>query len=280
MSDETKNEEINNNESEIKNSTEDQKNTKETDTGKEQNTSKKDDEDKKDESVGKTILRELSEWVVCIVIAFFLAVFIKYFVFTPTLVMQNSMYPTIFDGERVFVNRLVRTFKIQVNRGDIITLEAPSGPISGDKVVATYYDPTGVKWFTHQVLEIGKISYIKRVIGVAGDRVKIEDGKVYINGSLLDESSYLPDGTETYINDTFRHIKSEFVVPEGYVFAMGDNRSYSRDCRELGCIPVEKIEGAVVGRIWPLNRFGAIEKSEVSKDEVDKHNEELNAAGI
>ena len=267
-------------ESEVKNSNE---NTENIDNSNSQEASREttqknnDKKDEKEESITKSFFRELFEWVVCIVIAFFLAVLIKYFVFTPTLVMQNSMYPTIFDGERVFVNRLVRTFRIPVNRGDIITLEAPSGSISSGDVVATYYNQKGIKWFTYQFLEIGKISYIKRVIGVAGDKIKIEDGKVYLNGNLLNESSYLPDGTETYINDTFYHIKSEFVVPEGYVFAMGDNRSFSRDCRELGCIPVEKIEGAVVGRIWPLSKFGAIEKSDISKEEVDKHNDELNS---
>ncbi len=236
---------------------------------------KKDESKREDESLLQMIIRETFEWIMCIVIAFALAVTIKYFVFTPTLVKQSSMYPTIFDGERVFVNRLARTFKLQINRGDIITLEAPSGSISQDSIRAYYVDYKGAKWFTYEVLEIGKISYIKRVIGIAGDTIKIEDGKVYLNGELLDESAYLPDGTETYISDTLTHIKNEFTVPEGYVFAMGDNRSYSRDCRELGCIPIEKVEGKVLFRLWPLSKFGGIKKSDITKEEVDKYDDDL-----
>ena len=233
----------------------------------------KKEEEKREESLPQMIARETFEWIVCILVAFALAVTIKYFIFTPTLVKQSSMYPTIFSDERVFVNRLTRTFKLDIDRGDIITLEAPSGSISQDNVTAYYDEFKGVKWFTYEVLEIGKMSYIKRVIGISGDTIKIEDGNVYLNGELLDESAYLPEGTKTYIDDTsFTHIKDEFVVPAGYVFAMGDNRSYSKDCRQLGCIPIEKIEGKVLFRIWPINKFGGIKKSTITKEEVDKHN--------
>ena len=240
------------------------------------------DENKKDsakrsEEKGekKSIAREILEWIICIAVAFVLAIFIKYFIFTPTLVQMSSMYPTIFNNERVFVNRLVRTFKMELNHGDIVTFEAPSytsetveNVINGN-IKAEYYEREGLEWFTYNVLEIGKISYIKRIIGLPGDTIKIEDGKVYLNGILLDED-YLPDGTETYIREN--GIKSEFTVPEGYVFAMGDNRTGSQDCRAFGCVPIEKIEGRVVIRIWPLTKFGAINKSTVTKEEVDKYN--------
>lgn len=223
----------------------------------------------------KPFWQELIEWIGCIAVAFLLAVFIKYFIFTPTLVKQSSMYPTITDtGERVFVNRLVRTFKLPLNRGDIITLEAPKS-ISGDLVTAVYDEYHGLDWFMHDVVEIGKISYIKRVVAISGDKVRIEGGNVYLNDELLDETEYLPDGTETYIANFTNHIKSEFVVPAGYIFAMGDNRNNSTDCRILGCIPVEKVEGRVVGRIWPLNKFGKITKSTITKEEVDEYDDRL-----
>ena len=76
--------------------------------------------------IKKSVPREILEWIVCIAVAFVLAVIIKYFIFTPTLVLQTSMYPTIYSGDRVFVNRLTRTFKLPLERGDIVTLERPS----------------------------------------------------------------------------------------------------------------------------------------------------------
>ncbi len=263
-------------EEESKKEIEEQKNNQVVEEEKEQEkkTTETETKEKKEEpEEKKSLAREILEWVICIVIAFSLAVVIKYFIFTPTLVKQSSMYPTIYSGDRVFVNRLVRTFRIPLEKGDIITLEAPARITSGD-VVAYYDEYTGMKYFAHEVLEFGRVSYIKRVIGVAGDTIKFEDGKVFVNGEELDESKYLPDGTYTSIElaYTSKHVPSEFVVPEGYVFAMGDNRNASQDCRQLGCIPIEKIEGKVLFRLWPLNRFGGIEKSNLTSKEVDAYN--------
>ena len=237
-------------------------------------------EDKKEESIQKSIAREIMEWILCIVIAISLALFIKYFLFTPTLVMQNSMYPTIFNGDRVWVNRLARTFKWELHRGDIITLEAPSHIVEGQNI-AYYPEHKGIDGFVYYVVEWGKTSYIKRIVGLPGDKIKILDGVVYINDEVLDESDYLPEGTPTIIDpNVYAHVEDEFIVPEGYVFAMGDNRSFSTDCRVLGCIPIEKVEGRVVGRIWPLDRFGAIEKSDITFEEVEKHNREVREGKI
>ena len=237
-------------------------------------------EDEKEESLPKSIAREIMEWILCLVIAFVLAILVKYFLFTPTLVKQSSMYPTIYDGERVFVNRLVRTFKQELHRGDIVTLEAPLF-MNGDGGVKAYYQPhKGIDWILYNMVEINKTSYIKRIIGLPGDKIKIADGKVYLNDELLDESEYLVDGTETYIYPSgyLAQMPDEFVVPEGYIFAMGDNREHSRDCREFGCVPIEKVEGRVIGRIWPLDRFGAITKSDLTIDDVDDYNSGLTSA--
>ena len=237
---------------------------------------KEEDKDKDKEEYKKPLYREIMEWVVCLVVAFAFAICIKYFLFTPTLVKQSSMYPTISGDERVFINRLVRTFKIELKRGDIITLEAPKGIIDGD-IKANYDEYTGMKWFVYEVLEIGKTSYIKRVVGLPGDHIEIKDDKVYVNGEFYDESSYLPDGTKTYIrNASSNGMPNDFVVPEGYIFAMGDNRECSRDCREFGCVPIEKVEGRAEIRIWPLDKFGEIKKSTITKDEVDEYNNRSN----
>ncbi len=227
----------------------------------------------KPEEEKKSFAREAFEWIGCILVAFFLAIFIKYFIFTPTQVKMSSMYPTIYSNERVFVNRLVRTFGIEVKRGDIITFEAPKNEDLKNRepgdYKATYYDREGWSFFVNNVLEMGsdKISYIKRVIGVSGDTIRFVDGYVYVNGELLDESEYLPDGTIT--NPTKDGLPEEFTVPEGYIFAMGDNRRGSKDCRAFGCIPVSKIEGRVEFRIWPLTKFGKITKADVTIDDLD-----------
>ena len=214
----------------------------------------------------KPLWREILEWVLSIICAFFLAVTIKYFVFTPTLVMQNSMTPTILNGERVLINRLVRTFNLEINRGDIVTLEAPISNDSeynellknGDTVKALYRDVNGVfQKFVYYVVEYNKISYIKRVIAIEGDHVVIKDGKLYVNDELQVED-YIPKGVLTNITKSSSYITNDFIVPEGYYFCMGDNREASSDCRTFGCVPKEKIEGKVVCRIWPLTKFGKV----------------------
>ena len=83
----------------------------------------------------------------------------------------------------------------------------------------------------------------------------MRDNKVFINGEPLDESSYLEEGV---ITDNGRGECTNFVVPEGCVFAMGDNRAGSMDCRCFGCIPLAKIEGKVLIRITPFSRFGKV----------------------
>lgn len=206
--------------------------------------------------------KNIIEWIECIVIAIVLAVLIRYFIGTPTIVKKRSMYPTLKQDERLILNRWGRTTKKMPERGDIITFEAPSKmALSAEEVdlnnpVAVYTNrPKNIfSKFTYYVLEWGKQSFIKRVIGLPGEHIKIEDGKVYINGEEYKED-YLQEDVKTTASGVF----TDFVVPENYVFAMGDNRAESTDCRSFGCIPLEKIEGKVVLRFFPFNRFGKVE---------------------
>ncbi len=207
-------------------------------------------------------IKDILEWIYCIIIAVVLALLFRYFIGTPTIVKQVSMYPTLVQDQRLWLNRWGRTTKKLPNRGDIITFEAPSkktytySEIDQTNPVAKYEDePTSI-WekFTYHVLEIGKDSYIKRVIALPGEHVEIKDGKVYINSEELKED-YLQSGIVT---DLMGAGFDDFVVPENCVFAMGDNRNHSTDCRAFGCIPLEKIESKVWIRIWPLNLFGKV----------------------
>lgn len=208
-------------------------------------------------------IKNILEWIECVVIAVALALLIRYFVGTPTIVKQESMYPTLEQNQRLILNRLTRTTKKMPARGDIITFEAPTKSyISKEEAdftnpVAQYYnEPSNIfSKFVFYVLEWNKTSYIKRVIGIPGDHIKISDGKVYLNGNLLDESAYLKDTVET---NSMNGVFTDITVPANCVFAMGDNRTKSSDCRRFGCIPLEKIEGKIVLRFFPFNKFGTI----------------------
>ncbi len=215
----------------------------------------------------KSNIREILEWLVCIIIAVVLALLVRYFVGTPTIVQQTSMTPTLKENERLWLNRWVRTIKKMPERGDIITFEAPSTSrvlqqnIDYNNPVAKYEnEPQGLlKRFSYYVLESSKRSYIKRVIALPGEYVEIKDEAVYINGEKLEEP-YLQDGVVTDMKsgkeDTYF---TNFTVPENTVFALGDNRTGSTDSRSFGCIPLEKIEGKVLFRFWPLSKFGGVE---------------------
>ncbi len=206
-------------------------------------------------------VKAILEWVYCIVIAVVIAILIKFFVGTPTVVQQESMYPTLKPGDRLILNRICRTFHQEYEKGDIITFTAPSNDsvqqvsIDQNNPVAKYEEEpeNPFEAFKYYVLEIGKTSFIKRIVATAGDHVVIKEGKVYVNGHQLIED-YLPEGTETY-SDNY----NDFVVPDGYVFAMGDNRAVSLDCRAFGCVPIDKIESKVVLRFFPFDKFGGVE---------------------
>ena len=207
--------------------------------------------------------KEILEWIYCIVIALVLAMVFRYFIGTPTIVKMESMKPTLEQNQRLWLNRWGRTTHTLPQRGQIITFEEPAKleysatEIEENKSnpVAKYNETNGVEWFIKNFLEIGKRSYIKRVIALPGEHVQIKDGKVYINEQQLDEP-YLQSGIVT---DLLGNGFDDFTVPENCVFAMGDNRNHSTDCRAFGCIPLEKIESTVAIRIWPLDKWGKVE---------------------
>lgn len=208
--------------------------------------------------------KEILEWVYCILIAIVIVLLIKSFIGVPTVVKQTSMYPTLKQNERLWLNRWGATFNKMPKRGDIITFEAPTtkkvdkNHYNPENPVAIYeYNPTNIfAKFAYYTLEIGKTSYIKRVIGLPGDHVKIKDGSVFINDQKLEEK-YLEDYVVTV---DLEGLYTDVVVPENTVYVLGDNRPDSTDSRAFGCIPVEKIESKASFRFWPLNKIGGIYK--------------------
>ena len=120
----------------------------------------------------KAKVKDIIEWIYCIVIAVILALLVRYYVGTPTIVKQTSMYSTLKPNDRLILNRLYRTFKTTPKRGEIITFEAPSvSYLNGEmpdleNPVAIFNKKEGlISKFFYYVVELNKTSYIKRVIG-------------------------------------------------------------------------------------------------------------------
>lgn len=209
------------------------------------------------------IRKEIVEWVFCFIIAYVIYLVLNYFVGTISGVKQVSMKPTAVEGEKLLIQRTVLGKK-DLQHGDIITFISPSLNVNktviedgvvleGNDAIAKYDEHMGVESFVYNFMGIGKRSYIKRVMGVAGDHIVInENGSVSRNDELLDEP-YLKDGT-TSRNGAYVDI----IVPDGTVFVMGDNRLQSMDSRSFGCVPISQIDGYVVSRVWPLNKLGEL----------------------
>lgn len=167
------------------------------------------------------------EWGKCILTAFIIAFLLKNFVFNTTYVLGNSMYPTLYERDRLFALKVPLYFS-GPHRGDVVILEAPD--------------------------DINK-DYIKRVVGVEGDRITIIDGKVYVNDELLVED-YIEKNSYTHIDK-----ESQWSVPRGEVFVLGDNREpgASKDSRTFGTVSIDKLKGVTGFRYFPFdNRFGKI----------------------
>lgn len=211
----------------------------------------------------KSKMKDILEWTYCILIAIVLAIAVRYFLGTPTIVKQPSMYPTLKPNQRLILNRWYSTINTTPKRGEIITFEAPSTSYVSandadlENPIAPYEnDPTNMlSKFVYNVLEIGKTSYIKRVIALPGEHIEIENGKVYINGVELEEDYLQPN----VVTDSLEGSYTDLIVPEKCVFVMGDNRSKSTDSRMFGCVPIERIESKVLIRFWPLDLFGKVE---------------------
>lgn len=178
-------------------------------------------ESKKDSK--KDLKKEVLEWIQAIVTAVVLAFLIRMFLFEIILVVGESMVPTLDNGDRVFVNKIGYIIG-EPERGDLIIFKTP---------------------------EDGRTSYVKRLIGLPGDRVRIEDGVVYVNDEPLSE----PYIAEQPYNDFALE-----VVPEDKIFVLGDNRNHSKDSRDyhVGFVPMDNLVGKAMWRIWPLDSLSAI----------------------
>lgn len=180
---------------------------------------------------------ELTEWIKALAIAGLLVFVIRWFLVSPFIVDGPSMEPNFWNHERIIVNKIIYDIR-KPKRGEVIVFHVP---------------------------DQGR-DFIKRVIGVAGDTVKVDGDDLYINGKKIEEpylkeaiakaqaagGLYNPRGDRTdFPNSQFPDGK----VPEGTLFVMGDHRGNSEDSRMIGFIPLSRVVGRADLVFWPLPDF-------------------------
>ena len=189
-------------------------------------------------------LRTLLSYVVVAAVAVAAALLVQAFLVKPYRIPSESMASTLKPADRVLVNRLEYHLR-DPHRGDIIVFRYP---------------------------EDIRQTFVKRVMGVSGDRIHLENKRVWLNGHLLDEpyvvhkTEYTDSYRDNFPNDPNTPIypgaqamlehnvkNGEIVVPRGYFFAMGDNRDYSLDSRYWGFVPRENIIGKPLVIYWSYN---------------------------
>jgi signal peptidase I len=183
----------------------------------------------------KSIFGAFWDFIEAIVFALAIFVVVYLFLFQPNQVKGNSMHPTFKDGQYIFTDKI--SYRMGTpKRGEVIVFKDPKNP---------------------------DIDFIKRIIGMPGDTVKISEGRVYLNGQILDESNYLASdvftGPESYLSEN-----QELTVPEGFYFVMGDNRPHSSDSRDFGPVKPSDFVGKVFFRYWPVADFGKIDGAKYS----------------
>jgi signal peptidase I len=161
-----------------------------------------------------------------VILALLIVLPIRYFLFQPFIVKGQSMEPNFHTGDYLIVDEISYRFS-DPKRGDVIVFKYPLQPNQ---------------------------RYIKRVIGLPGEKVEIKNGLVFINGNPLDESSYLSQ--KLFTDEKGFH---EIILEKDQYFVLGDNRISSSDSRVWGVVPRDKIIGKVFVRIWPFTAMAKIE---------------------
>jgi len=180
----------------------------------------------------KSLWQFFLDFVETIVIALAIFVVVYRFLFQPHQVKGNSMVDNFHDGEYVLTDKISYRFN-PPKAGDVVVFKAPKNED---------YD------------------YIKRIVGLPGDRVRIENGLVFVNGQLFDEHGYLDDTLHTRAG-AFAQEGLEIMARNDEYFVLGDNRNHSSDSREWGLVPLTNIIGKAWVRYWPLNKFGVVKNN-------------------
>lgn len=178
----------------------------------------------------KSAINFFFDFLETIVVALSVFVVIYLFIVQPHEVKGSSMEPSFQNNEYIITDKISYRFGLP-QRGDVVIFKAPVNP---------------------------DVDYIKRIIGLPGDKVMVSSGKVKINGQSVDET-YLASDTPLFPGG-FMQDGVEIDVPEDHYFVMGDNRPHSSDSREFGPISKKLIIGRAIFRYWPIKQLGVIPK--------------------
>ncbi len=183
-----------------------------------------------------TTAYEIFDWLRTICIGVLAGIFIVVFLVQRDNVYGDSMKPTLSSGDVIYAQK-ISTYFNSYKRGDIVILDG--------------HDMEGYN---------GTEYLVKRIVGLPGETVKIEDGNVYIKPAdssefYLLQENYLPEGTRTSMMDDARKRGNEIVLGENEYYCLGDNRPVSNDSRNLGPFTADRIKGVAIIRVFPLNEM-------------------------
>lgn len=180
------------------------------------------------------------ETVETVFVALALALITRAAVAEPRYIPSESMLPTLKVHDRLIVEK-ISNYTQQYKRGDILVFYPPV-----DHENTSFLSNT-LKWLGFS----SSPAYIKRVIGLPGETIEVRDGKVWINGQALDETSY--------IKDPPLYEMPPLKIPPGHFFMMGDNRNNSMDSHVWGPLPIKNVIGHAAFRFWPPQRIGTLD---------------------
>lgn len=177
-----------------------------------------------------SLLWNILSFIVMMLVVFGAAILLRMFVIAPYEIPSGSMEPTIMIRDKVFSEK-VSYYLGDVQPGQIVT----------------FMDP-----------EVPDRTLIKRCIAVGGQTVDLQDGFVYVDGQRLDEPYTQGAVSEPLVPATNVQISYPYMVPDGHIWVMGDNRTNSADSRYFGAIPTSSVTGHALCVYWPLNRIGSL----------------------
>jgi signal peptidase I len=194
---------------------------------------------------------QITELIVIVATALIIALAVQWLLIKPYRIPSGSMEPTLDVGQRVLVNRISHRLGSDPSVGDIITFHPPAGadelqPVCGAQRADGQPCPRPTS-------DKSKQTFIKRVVGVGGDRIAVRDGHVIRNGRSTREPFINPCAGGQGCD-----LPQSVTVPRGYVFVMGDNRGASDDSRFWGPVPDKWVIGEAFATYWPPKRLGTL----------------------